>query len=102
MTDTSFTRSALRMSSGVLAWALHFAVVYGGTGIACARMAPHVVPWIIALATAVAAAACVAAMVSGLRAADRFEGWITSTVAALALLAIVWEAVPVLVVAPCA
>ena len=39
---------ALWIAAGIGVWALHFAVVYAVTAIACARAAPHLVPWSIA------------------------------------------------------
>jgi hypothetical protein len=91
----------LGISSGAIVWALHFAAIYGITALACARGLPAAVPWTIGIATALAVAAAAACVALGLRAAG-FAGWLTAAVAGLALMAIVWEAVPVFVVPACA
>lgn len=91
----------LRMVAGVVIWALHFAAIYAFTGVACARHVPGPVPLAIALATLVGAGACALIVIAELRQRQGFESWMTGGLAAVALLAIVWEAVPVLVVTPC-
>jgi hypothetical protein len=91
----------LRISSGAIVWALHFAAIYGITALACARGVPATVPWVIGIATALAVAVAAACVVLGMRAAG-FAGWLTAAVAGLALIAIVWEAVPVFAVPACA
>ena len=98
----SFTRTALRMSAGPIAWALHFAAIYGSTGVACARGLPGTVPWAVGIATLAAGAACVATIVAGVRRRDEFESWLSAALAGLALLAIAWEALTALLVRPCA
>lgn len=97
----SFVPTTLRMSAGVIVWALHFAAIYGLTALACARGAPSLVPWVIGAATAGAGLACVAIMAFALGRRAQFESWIAVGVAALALVAIVWEAFPMLVMTPC-
>lgn len=97
----SFAATALRLSAGVLVWALHFAAIYGFTALACARQLPAPVPWAVALATLAAAAGCLLILRQEL-ARPGFEAWLAAGLAALALLAIVWEALPVLMVPPCA
>lgn len=91
----------LRMLAGVAIWALHFAAIYGFTAVACARRLPGPVPLAVAFATLVAAAACALIVIAELRKPQGFESWMTGGLAAVALLAIVWEAVPVVVVTPC-
>lgn len=91
----------LRMLAGVVIWALHFAAIYGFTAIACARRLPASVPLAVALATVVGAGACALIVISEMRHRQGFESWMTLGLAAIALLAIVWEAVPALVVTPC-
>ena len=83
---------ALWIAAGIGVWALHFAVVYAVTAIACARSAPHVVPWAIAGATIAALAVACAIAVIGYRKRADFVDWMAAGVAALAMLAIVWEA----------
>lgn len=97
----SFMAAALRASGGGIAWALHFAVIYGVTALACARGMAGVVPWTIGLATLVAGAACLVLTWMGWQRRDEFEAWLSATLAALALFAIVLQAVPVLMVTPC-
>jgi hypothetical protein len=96
-----FASTALRISSGPLVWALHFAVVYGGTALACARGVRDAVAWNVGVATAVAAMLLVAIIVREWRRRARFEGWISAAIAAFALLAVGWEALPLLFVEPC-
>jgi hypothetical protein len=93
----TFTAAALRISSGVMVWAVHFAVLYGVTALACARGFPQAVPWTIALATALAAAAALAIIVAGYRRRAEFIAWLSAAVAAFALLAIVFESLALLV-----
>ena len=113
MTRASFGGTALRMSAGVIVWAVHFAVIYGFAGYACARGLPGPVPWVVGIATLVAAAACVAIAAGALfpdeglgmpwrRAGERrFPAWMSASLALFALVAVVWEALPILWVAPC-
>jgi hypothetical protein len=58
------------------------------------------VPWTVGAATLVAAAAAGAIMVAHW--SPEFTRWLTAAVAALALIAIVWEGLTVLVVPACA
>ena len=94
-------RQLLFMSSGVVIWALHFGAIYGLTGLACARGWPEAVTPGVALATVVAALLALAVLVAGWRRRVQFESWMTAGIAALALVAIVWEALPVLIVPIC-
>lgn len=98
----TFTRTALLVAAGPLAWAVHFGLIYGFTGLACARGLPSAVPWVIAMVTVAAAAACVATIIAGWRKGAGFERWLAATLAAVALVAISWQALPVLLVRPCA
>ena len=98
----SFTRAAFLLSAGPLAWAAHFLAIYGFTGVACARGLAASVPWFVAGATVVAAVACALVMRVALRHRDGFECWLSASLCAMALLAIAWEALTVLLVAPCA
>lgn len=93
----------LTIPAGVIVWALHFMVIYGFTALACARGLPlSAVPWVVALATLAAAAVCIRIVLAGLRASERFESWMSAALAGLALLAIVLEALPALMVPICA
>ena len=97
----SFPLTALRISAGVIVWTLHFAAIYGVTGLACARGWTSIIAPSIVAATALAAAACLAIIVAGWRRRAEFESWLSASVAALALVAIVYESIPVLIVPPC-
>lgn len=91
---------ALWMSSGVIVWALHFAAVYGFTALACARGFGAAAPWAVGVATALAAALAIALIARNLD--GEFTRWMTAAIAATALLAILWEGLPALMVTPCA
>lgn len=98
----SFAAASLRMFAGPIVWALHFTVIYGFTGIACARGLAGTVPWGVGLATLAAGSVCLLIVVRELRGEQGFRSWMTAGLAGFALLAILWETLPVLVVAPCA
>ncbi len=88
--------------AGIATWALHFALVYGGAALACARGVPHLVPWAIAAPTVLAAAALLALGLSARKAGEEFVHWVAAGIAAIALVAVAWEALAVLRVPPCA
>lgn len=90
----------VRLSSGVVVWALHFAVVYGFTALACARGFGHAAPWFVGAATAVAALLATVVLLKNLGA--EFTRWMGAALAAAALLAILWEGLPALMVDACA
>jgi hypothetical protein len=96
-----FAATALRMSSGIIVWGLHFAAIYGITGLACARAAPQAALTGVALATLAAVALLLPIVVSGWRRRAQFESCFAAAVAAFALLAVVWEALPALWVPTC-
>lgn len=96
-----FAATALRMSSGVIVWGLHFAAIYGITGLACARGAPQAALIGVALATLFAVALLLPIVLAGWRRRARFEPCFMAALAALALLAVVWEALPALWVPTC-
>ena len=91
--------AALRISLGVILWGLHFTVIYGFTALACARGFGASALWVVGAATVVAAAAALALIVT--HRSSEFTRWMTAAVAALALVAIVWEGLPVLLVPAC-
>jgi hypothetical protein len=97
----SFAHASGLIGAGALCWALHFAAIYGLTGLACARGMPGAVPWAIAIPTVAAAAAATAVLVLARRRRDSFEHWLAAAAAGLALTAIVWEAIPALLVPAC-
>jgi len=92
--------AALRISLGVVLWALHFTVIYGFTALACARGFGASVPWFVGGATVVAAAAAIAIIVT--HRSGEFTRWMTAAVAALALVAIAWEGLSAFMVPACA
>jgi hypothetical protein len=92
--------SALRLSAGPLLWLAHFSALYGFNAIACARGFAGAVPWVVAGATLVLALA--AGFLVLRKPKDEFVDWLTSALAALSLLAILWQALPTLMVSPCA
>jgi hypothetical protein len=110
MNAPSFSRTTLRMFGGVIVWAAHFAFVYGFAALACARgfaelrlLGIGVTVWAIATASVLAAAAMVVLAAPALRARRRsFEGWVTASVSALALLAVAWESLAALGLPSCA
>jgi hypothetical protein len=93
----SFAAAALRMSAGIFVWGAHFAILYGFTGLACARRLDEagavwvgLIPWVIGLATVIAAAAAAVLVAPVLRARSKapFVEWVSGWVAAFALVAI--------------
>ncbi len=117
MAVSRFTHATFRMLSGLMIWAAHFLGIYIFTALACARrfaeaswLGIGVVPWVIGTATLAAAAATL--VVIGLAVRDTrfstsrnntssFVPWMTAAFGGLALVAILWEALPVLLVPTC-
>ena len=91
-----------RMSSGAIVWVAHFAAIYGITALACARGLPGLVPWAIGIATIIAVVLVFVLIWVAFKDIGAFANWLSAAVAGLALLAIVWQAVPVLLVPACA
>ncbi|WP_372616823.1 hypothetical protein [Falsiroseomonas sp.] len=107
--------------SAMLVWAAHFLVIYTVQATLCVRIGSgHEVlglPLIPATVLGLTAAALVVVVIIGLRARNRlvsgmsgqegedepqFTLWMTMAIALVSALAIVWEAVPVLILPPCA
>jgi len=101
MSTLPFAATALGMSAGIIVWALHFGAIYGATALACARGLPHLVAPAVGGVTVAAVAALAIVLVRGWQRRRRFEPWLAAGLAALALVAVVWEALPVLLVPPC-
>jgi len=109
MAVSRFSASVLRMSCPVMIWAMHFLAIYGFTAFVCARgladlrwLGVGIVPWTITLVTLLAMAATIAVILPAARAARAsFSHWMAATIGALALIAIVWEALPVFIVPTC-
>ena len=87
---------ALWITSGIVVWALHFTVIYGFAAIACARGFAAAVPWAVGAATTVAALLAVVIMVRSYARRSEFVHWMAASLAALSLVAILFEAAPVL------
>ena len=94
-------KQILFMSTGVMVWALHFTATYGLTALACARGWTRLVTPSIAVSTLLASLAIAVILAVALPRRAQFEYWMSACVAALALVAIVWEALPVLLVPAC-
>jgi hypothetical protein len=110
MTDARpFIGNALRTSGGVMLWALHFLLIYGFTALACERgfherdwLGAGPIAWVVLGATAVTAAAMIWLMRRLLQAEPRtFVDWLGAALTGLALVGVLYEAVPVLLVKPC-
>jgi hypothetical protein len=108
--SVSFTATALRLSAGIIVWAMHFAIIYGFTGLACARRYTEsgdtwiaLVPWVIGIATAAALAAALVLLTPVIRSPRKapFVEWVSGWIAAFAMIAIVLEAAAVLWVPAC-
>jgi hypothetical protein len=118
MSDRRPARQIALMLSGFLAWAAQFTVVYGVTSVACARGFAEtrlaglpLVPFTILAATAAALAGTGLALAralalgrgaaAGMDPATRFLNQATVLTSGLALVAIAWQGLPVLLVPPC-
>lgn len=117
MTERSFPLAVAGALSGFLIWAAHLLIVYVVEALACARgfadlrlLGLGVVPLTTAVATAAAVLAVGAILLATARPGgggpDRFSAApflrrLTAIVAGLSLVGILWDALPVLMVAPC-
>lgn len=105
-----FIRTTAFMAAGPAVWALHFLIIYAFAALACARGFSHATLWAVGGTTAVAVIALVAIMLRALARAtegslsaepQRFPYWTACGFAALSLLAVAWETLPVLLLPPC-
>ncbi|PWS35471.1 hypothetical protein DFH01_17840 [Falsiroseomonas bella] len=106
--------------AALLVWAVHFLAIYGAQATACIRAAPDAElfgqPLVPALVLGLTAVALLAVAAIGLLAWRRlpsgmagqegedqpcFLAWLTLATALFAALAILWEALPVLILPPC-
>jgi hypothetical protein len=120
MRDQGFIGRMVFMTGGLLAWAVHFAFVYGFTAVACAKritaanvLGIGVIPFVIGAATLLAWAAAGAVLWGALsrtvpsrsprygEVTEHFLHYTAAVIAVLSLVAIAWNALPVLVVVPC-
>ncbi len=113
-----FTPTILYLTGGLIIWGARFLAAYIFTAIACARGWADaslgglgIVPAVVSLLTLAAAAGCVAILLSALphlrRASpdtgdnSHFIHYVAATMAALGLLAVVWETLPVFMIPIC-
>lgn len=101
--------------AGLLIWAAHFLVIYGVTGLACTGrfgdvrvLGLGIAELTIGAATVLALLAAATVLVWTLRSGKQTESgslaflrWMAAMVAVLALIAIVWNGLPVLLVPGC-
>jgi len=98
--EPPFGSTTLRMFSGVIIWAVHFVGIYAFTALACTRGFESAVPWVIAIATVIAVAVAIAIARPSWRQAG-FADWMTVSVGAIAVVAMLWEALALLWVPVC-
>jgi hypothetical protein len=113
---SGFMGKSLYALAGLLIWAFHFGAIYAFQALACARgfagrevAGAGIVTVFVVAATVVALLASAAVIATGWRTAganqlaehDEFLRRLGLLVAGLAAIAIVWEALPVLVVPAC-
>lgn len=97
-----FARVSLSTAAGALVWAFHFGALYQATALACARGDTGWLRGWILLATALAVCACLELLRRRPAADADLASWLRRALALLALGAIVWQTLPVLLVArPC-
>lgn len=109
MDAASFLRTALLIGTGPIVWAGHFLLIYGVTGVICARP-PVRQEWLvtgIGTATIVALVMIAGVLLWSRRTRDdpAAGGFVRRTAESLGLLsgiAVVWETVPVFLVPACA
>ena len=120
MSDGSAVGKMLFMIGGLLVWAVHFTIIYGFTAVACANgfaatrvLGIGVVPFVIGAATLLALATTGLVLKSALsgpilprsarygETTEHFLRYTAVVIAVLSLVAIAWNALPVLVVIPC-
>lgn len=110
MTVSPFTRAALLMFSGPLIWGAHFLALYVFTALVCARDAGHlrwfgagIVQWAIGLLTLLGVAVVGMVILRSMHGGkeDSFVRWIALTAGGLSVLAMLWEALPAIVIPAC-
>lgn len=112
MRSSPFTHDFLLLFSAPLIWGLHFVAIYGFNGVLCARPGANaswlglsVATWVVVAAGLAAAAAIVACMAVAPRDAARenrrFMRWVARGLGGLAIVAIAWETMSVLLIPSC-
>ncbi|NGM18386.1 hypothetical protein G3576_00045 [Roseomonas stagni] len=86
---------------GIVIWALHFGLVYGGQALACEVGRPSIVMPLVIGASVVALALLLVLAVVARRSRGGFLGGLAVGIAAFSALAVVWEAAPVLALPAC-
>jgi hypothetical protein len=113
--DAPFIRTSLALTAGPIIWALHFLVIYIVTALSCARHF-YDMEWfgvgVVQLAIAAATVSSIAAIALILRAVHRAFGRLSQeskhfalsmavALSLLSILAILWDALPALIVPVC-
>jgi hypothetical protein len=104
--------------AGLLIWGAHLTLIYAFTALACARrfagidiLGVGVVPLAVGLATLLALAALAAVLrralgrrssAHGTAPDNAFIDYVTAAAAILALFGVLWQALPILLIPPCA
>jgi hypothetical protein len=121
MVSALFTPTFIYINAGLIIWAVRFLAAYVFTALACARgwsdatiAGIGAVPAVVGLFTLLAAIGCVAILaraaahlrssVSPDPAAEnaRFIHYVAGSIAALGLLAVIWETLPIFMIPICA
>lgn len=116
MAMTTFGRTYSRMCVGPIIWAIHFAVIYGFTGVLCARpglqsgqswLGLGIIAWGVLAASVVAIIVILIFNVSDWRGAvgrsnTAFMHGVAAWLGLLSIVAILWGAATVLLVPACA
>jgi hypothetical protein len=99
-----FVATTLRMTAGILVWAVHFGAIYGFTSLACGRGLAVPVPGVVVAASVVAVTVLAAALAPAWRArrAGEFADRIALGLGGFALVAIAFETLAALMVPACA
>lgn len=115
---TAFGRNPLLLIAGPMIWMVHFLGIYIVNAIACARpdsaLAMHasgmpVSSWVILAGSAAALLAMGLTIRIAIRSARhedapdaaRFRVWLTGALCVLSALAVIWQTVPIFLVAAC-
>lgn len=91
----------LRMSAGAIVWALHFGAIYFFTALACARGFPGAISWVAGAATLAALAAAAYIVAHAFPGRADFSEWMKASIAGVAIIAIVFEGIALVMVPPC-
>lgn len=105
-TPARYVVETLRMTAGMLIWAVHLGIVYAVVGLACARGHPGSMALFVGIATVAALAAAAVSLGYAVRDLRRrrdasFRSGIAALVAGGAIIAIAWDGLPALIVPAC-